>query len=456
MTLEDIPALNRAISRRTLLTAAGLGVAGAALAACGGGSGGTTAASSAAAGSLGSSAGGSFSAPPADTRATLSISNWGDPGDKPVYAAVADRFKKKYPNVTVEDNFTAITTWSDYINKLVTQIAGGKAPDVINIALEGFQLGVQKQLFRDLTSYLNGDKSAAALKTGVDPQLVAPFTKGGKQFLLPNTWNTMLVYYNTKMFAKAGIARPSDDWTWDEFQAIAKKLTTGSGSSKVYGFGLPYFNFGLTPWFYSNGTSELNADLTASNMTDPKMVESVTFVRDLVKSGISPAPKGADPYQLFPAGQVAMTGAGHWVVGPFKTAHFSDYDVVPWPKKTTKATVFGTGGFGIYAKSAQPDLAWEYLKELTSETTQQQWVTVGSATPTLKSQAQTTAFLAEPKHANLYYGAISYAKPVAAPPIYNTLETSVMRAMDSVMSGTDPAAALSAADKEINQAFQDQ
>ena len=31
----------------------------------------------------------------------------------------------------------------------------------------------------------------------------------------------MLIYYNTKMFEAAGIDRPSDDWTWDDFLAIA-------------------------------------------------------------------------------------------------------------------------------------------------------------------------------------------------------------------------------------------
>ena len=62
----------------------------------------------------------------------------------------------------------------------------------------------------------------------------------------------------------------------DDFNTIAKKLTTGSGSSKVYGFGLPNFNFGLTPWLYSNGTTQLNSDWTASNLTDAKVAASVT------------------------------------------------------------------------------------------------------------------------------------------------------------------------------------
>jgi multiple sugar transport system substrate-binding protein len=39
----------------------------------------------------------------------------------------------------------------------------------------------------------------------------------------------MMIYYNTRVFEEAGISRPSNDWTWEDFLEIAKKLTSGSG-----------------------------------------------------------------------------------------------------------------------------------------------------------------------------------------------------------------------------------
>jgi multiple sugar transport system substrate-binding protein len=265
----------------------------------------------------------------------------------------------------------------------------------------------------------------------------------------------MLIYYNTKMFKDAGIERPSDDWTWDDFLAISQKLTKGSGGNKVYGFALPYFNFGLTPWFYSNGASEMSDDLTKATLDDPAMVETVTWVRDLVtKYGVAPQPKGADPYQLFPAGKVAMTGAGHWTVPMFKQAGFKDYDVLPWPKNKEKATVYGAAGFGLYPGSKNPDLAWEFIKELTNATTQAKWASIGSATPATKTAAKLPVFTAAPQHSDLYYGAIEYAKPVAAPGVYNTLEPAVMRAMDSIMSGGDPKTELAKANDQVKSALE--
>ena len=400
---------------------------------------------------------GPYAAPAKDTKATLTVSNWGDPVDKAVYDEVAKRFQQKYPDVEIKNNFTPITTWSEYVNKLTTQVASGDAPDVINMGLEGVQLGLDKKLFASLDGYLKRDPAGKNLAADIDKRLVSGFQKDGQTYLVPSTWNTMLIYYNTKMFKDAGIERPSDDWTWDDFLAIAKKLTKGSGGNKVYGFGLPYFNFGLTPWFYSNGTSEMSEDLKQATIDDPAMVESVTWVRDLVtKHGVAPQPKGADPYQLFPAGKVAMTGAGHWTVPMFKQAGFTDYDVLPWPKKKEKATVYGSAGFGLYPGSKNPDLAWEFIKELTNTTTQQKWASIGSATPATRTAAGLPVFTATPEHSDLYYGAIEYAKPVAAPGVYNTLEPAVMRAMDSIMAGGDPKAELTKANAEVKAALENQ
>lgn len=397
---------------------------------------------------------GPYTAPKSDVTAEITVSNWGDPGDKKIYDEVASRFAEEYPNVKVNNDFTPITTWTEYVNKLVSSVAAGNAPDVINIATEGVELGLYNDLFAPLDGYLENDPDGSSLTESMDPQLMDGFAKDGKQYLIPNTWNTMLMYYNTKMFADAGIERPADDWTWDDFLAIAKKLTTGSGDDKVYGFGLPYFNFGLTPWLYSNSASEMNEDLTEPTLDDPATVEAMTWVRDLVtEHEVAPQPKGADPYQLFPAGKVAMTGAGHWVVGPFAEAGFSDYDVLPWPQKTEQASVYGGGGFAISQQSENKDLAWEFIKMLTDATTQAQWASSGAAVPATKEAATSPEFLEFPANASLYYDAITYSKPVAAPRVYNTLEPSFMRAMDSILSGSDPKDALSTANKEVEDAL---
>jgi multiple sugar transport system substrate-binding protein len=400
---------------------------------------------------------GGYTAPASDITAEITISNWGDPNDKAVYDAVVARFEEKYPNVTVNNDFTPITTWTEYVNKLVASVASGNAPDVINIATEGVELGLYNDLFAPMDDYIANDPEAGPLLDAMNPTLVEGFTKDGSIYLVPNTWNSMLIYYNTQMFADAGIDRPADDWTWDDFLAIAKQLTTGEGDSKVYGFGLPYFNFGIMPWLYTNSASTMSDDLTTPTMTDPATVEAVEWVRDLVtEEGVAPQPKGADPYQLFPAGKVAMTGAGHWLVSSFADAGFTDYDVVPWPQNTESSTVWGGGGFAISKGSENKDLAWELIKALAAEDTQMQWAAAGAAVPSMESAATSPAFTEFPEHASLYYTSIENARPVPAPIVFSTLEPSFMRAMDSIMAGGDAATELAKANDEVQQALDDE
>ena len=84
------------------------------------------------------------------------------------------------------------------------------------------------------------------------------------------------------MLKEIGLEEPKPDWTWDEFLYTAKTLTREVNGKKVFGFGIPYFNFGMTPWWYTNNTSYLTDDWKNSNVNDVKMEESMTFLHSLL------------------------------------------------------------------------------------------------------------------------------------------------------------------------------
>ena len=107
-------------------------------------------------------------APSPDTKGNLVLFDFGDANDKQIRDAAIARFNKRYPNVKVTDQFTPISSWSDYLNKLVTQIASGKVPDLIHIATEGVQLAVRKNLVIPLDE-LTSEPSGKELLSDVDP-----------------------------------------------------------------------------------------------------------------------------------------------------------------------------------------------------------------------------------------------------------------------------------------------
>jgi len=431
------------LSRRTMLRLSAMTAAGAVIAAC-------------APAAQAPAAGGGASAPAADSAITLTIFDFGGDADKKIYADAHARFAETHANVTIVDNFTPVTTWSEYSNKIVTQVAGGQSPDIINIAIEGARLLQSKNILVPLDDVISADASSKELTDDVHEALIAPFNIDGNTWYIPHSWNNMVIYYNTKIFADAGLEAPKADWTWDDFLETAKTLTTGEGDNKVFGFGIPNFNFGLTPWLLTNSTYQLTDDWTQSNLNDPKVTESVQFVHDLVHvHGVAPAVEGTDTGNLFSAGRLAMSGWGHWPIQGFIANDFQDFDVVYWPRKTASTSVFGVGGWGIAKATAHQDIAWELIKELTSKTTIQATADVGVAIPARRSVAESEEFLKFPPNAKIFYESLNDTKPVASPANFNELETIFMRHMGEIMSGaTAPDVGMNAAHDELTVAME--
>ena len=166
---------------------------------------------------------------------------------------------------------------------------------------------------------------------------------------------------------------------------------------------MPNQNFFVQPWFFSNGTSPLNADWTASNMLDPKVAETLQFLHDLIHvDKVSPIPGKDTMDNQFVAGQVAMINRGHWIIENAKRAKL-DMDVANVPSKVNDNTVIGFGGYGVSKTSKHPDLAKALVGALTSEETQKEEGELGGGVPGRKSAAETPAFLAFPPSAALYY-----------------------------------------------------
>lgn len=396
-------------------------------------------------------------APSADTEAEISTFNYGGEIEQKIYSDAIARFNERYPNVTVNDNFTPVETWSDYANKLTTQIAGGQAPDLIHVAIEGTRLAVDKELLEPLDELVAAD---AEMQARLDEEMAQPlkdaFTVDGKLYQIPVEWNNMVIYYNTKLFADAGLEPPTPEWTWDDFLAVAQALTTGEGGDKVYGFGIPFFTFGLVPWFLTNSTYPLTEDWTASNFEDPKVLEAVTFVHDLIHvHEVSPSVEGTENEQLFAAGKLAMSGWGRWPLPTFIGAEFRDFDVQYWPRKTAATSIHGIGGWGISPQSENKALAWELIRDFTGLDTNTALANAGASIPALRSAAETPEFLSFPPNAKIYYESLNDTKPVPSPPNFNEFESIFMRHMGEIMSGgASPEDGMNAAHEELAAAME--
>lgn len=196
-----------------MLLAAGLM---ASLAACGGGGTGDTSADSAGQAQAGSGSEGG--------ETTLHWAIW-DQNLTTYYQPLIDAYTADHPDVKIE---MVDLGSSDYQNALVTQLTGGADLDVVCV--------------KDIPGYANlvrggylSDLSGEGVDTSLYGGTIEQITVDGRYYALPFRSDHWVVYYNKALFDAAGVDYPTNDMTFAQYDELARKLTSGSGSEKVYG-----------------------------------------------------------------------------------------------------------------------------------------------------------------------------------------------------------------------------
>ena len=75
-------------------------------------------------------------------------------------------------------------------------------------------------------------------------------TVGDKVVGVPALVDNLAIVYNKKLFADAGVAPPTPNWTWDDFRAAAAKLTDPAKGQ--FGWLIPADGSEDTVWHYAS------------------------------------------------------------------------------------------------------------------------------------------------------------------------------------------------------------
>ena len=145
------------------------------------------------------------------------------------YQPLIDAYVTKNPNVTIE--YTDLGA-SDYMTLLSTQLSGGADFDVLTMKdIPGYANLVRQNFLEPLNGYIASSGIDTSLYGGVIEQI----TVNNEVYELPFRSDFWLIYYNKDLFDEVNIAYPTNDMTIDEYDALARKLTRGTGADKVYG-----------------------------------------------------------------------------------------------------------------------------------------------------------------------------------------------------------------------------
>ena len=228
------------------------------------------------------------------------------------YKEVIDRFNEEYDG---KYHVTPITTnLEEYDGKLNALIAAGQTPDVY-ICNPGpnMDVYVNAGAAADLTDILENQEADwyASFTDGIFERM----TYDGKIMAVPTNFAAACVYYNTEMFADAGVEVPT---TYDELIAACQKLQDAGYTPISCSAGTAWCLSMIAGYLCDRQGVDLAAiaDHTA-NWTDENCIEAGTKLKDLSQyfQATAAGDSNDQANAEFTSGKAAMLVQGSWVIG---------------------------------------------------------------------------------------------------------------------------------------------
>jgi len=351
----------------------------------------------------------------------------------------------------------------DTLQKVLTAVRGGSPPDIAylygswapNVA-EIPQVvdltQVVKQPGVDWNDFWTGERAVA--------------TVNGKVIGIPALVDNLAVVYNKTLFAKAHLAVPGPNWTWQQFVADAQKLTDPA----IKQFGTAYVTPGTedTVWHWEALLWEAGGQLlSADNKTAAfDSAAGLTSLETLRTMAVTDKSMYLDPTDsaygnLFNSGKIGMLVTGPWDLSSFPNVHYGVQIMPSYPGSSGgHQTISGPDNWVIFNNgSAHVSAAEQFLLWLTAPAQVKYFSLQTGDLPTRQSVAQQASVSTQMNAAlpgvstfvaNL--GNVEQARPQIPqyPKISQILGTMIV----SVLLGqSQPQAALASAAQQVNQAL---
>ncbi|TWD79585.1 carbohydrate ABC transporter substrate-binding protein (CUT1 family) [Kribbella amoyensis] len=199
----------------------------------------------------------------------------GSTGKQLLEGKLLPAFLQKNPNVKVKVDYT---TYNALNEKLTTGLASGLMPDVVMLGVGWIPPFAHKKVLAPLPDSL-------ASRFDYEDRVLEPSRYDGKLYALPLVLDTRIVTYRKDMFAEAGIKAPPKDWA--ELREMSKELARSDGSGKLTRVGFDPFSIDLRQcwetFLFANDGNLFDEAGKEVRFNDDRGVEALQLFLDVVK-----------------------------------------------------------------------------------------------------------------------------------------------------------------------------
>jgi len=291
---------------------------------------------------------------------TISFLTWNIPHLKELIEAWITEFKKIQPGVEVEWLDKKGTDLPAFYQ---TQLVAGTPPDIINTQGALWLEYAASGAIMDLSPWFEKEPD---VKARFNADYLANWTYEGRNFMFPFYITKTLLFWNKTLFKEAAAEGPPASFA--DMLKIAARIKGGEKT------GMLTLNFDWLYWplMKMNGIELLTPDLKAPVFNRPETVALVEQLAAATADGtinkIAWTGRWVEPNGAFAGGTVGM----HHAHSP---AFFAIRGQGPWVNADTLGAANlpsgwatpNSHGLGISKGSKNPELAWAFLKMITSE-----------------------------------------------------------------------------------------
>ena len=275
------------------------------------------------------------------------------------------KFEHVHPGVKV--HYYSGIRKDDYSEWFSRKLLAGEEPDIFMVLGTDFNQFASMGVMKNLETFIEEDADFEPEK-----YFTSAFVSGqyeSVQYALPYETVPTLMFVNKTLLTQEGIDMPEENWTWEDFYEICKKVTRdtdGDGVPDQFGS----YNYDWMDALCSNGGGVFNKKGTEAALTDSRVVEAVKYVRSI--NDLYGGEKLTQ--EDFNGGRVAfmpLTFAEYrtYKTYPYKIRKYANFqwDCVTMPAGEQGGNISQVDSLlmGISANTKEEKLAWEFLKLLT-------------------------------------------------------------------------------------------
>lgn len=381
---------------------------------------------------------------------TLTVWDTYNTEERTLFLALVAEFEAANPGLKVEP---VSIPFDGLEPKILTALATDTAPDIARVDV-GF---LPKVAMRGALAPLD-DYGIGVLREQLFPVALSSCVVDGKTYGLPDQVNGLCLFYNRELFRQAGLDPDKPPVTWEEFVAVAARLTDRKAG--VFGFGMRNSLWWSLPFIYSFGGEILDVATNKCTLDGDAAVAGFQFKVDLyarhgVEGGAWRA-GGIRDDMGFQGRKYAMVFNGPWAVKGLEASGI-DFGVALVPSGPAgHATNVGGNNLVVFSTSRHPREACKFLAYMASKEVQARWANQLGQIPVNTLADQMVDFGLHP-YLRIFMEQMKYAKPRPQTGSYPEIENAVNPEMQAALDGRKPVrAAMESARKMVDEILADE